>query len=69
MVDYPFPSTAEQSVVEAIFEAAGDQSDRLRYVVGPDVEEYARLRWSTSEEQYLAGMRALTGQTAWREKA
>ncbi len=69
MVDYPFPSTAEQSVVEAIFEAAGDDSDRLRYVVGPDVEEYARLRWSTSEEQYLAGMRALTGQTAWREKA
>lgn len=68
MVDYPFPSTEEQSVVEAIFEAANDESDRLRYVVGPDVEEYARLRWSTSEDEYLAGMHALTGQTAWRER-
>ncbi|MBC7314168.1 MAG: SDR family oxidoreductase [Rhizobium sp.] len=69
MIAYPFPSTEEQSVVEAIFAAANDDTHRLRYVVGPDVEEYARLRWSTSEEQYLAGMHALTGQAAWREKA
>lgn len=69
VVDYPFPSTEEQSVVQAIYLAASDDTHRLRYVVGPDVEEYARLRWSTSEEQYLASMRALTGQTAWRGKA
>ncbi|MHB0953107.1 MAG: SDR family oxidoreductase [Allorhizobium sp.] len=67
MVNYPFPSTEEQSVVEAIHAAATDSSLRLRYVVGPDVEEYARLRWSTSEDQYLEGMSRLTGQSAWRD--
>lgn len=69
MVNYPFPSTEEQSVVEAIHAAATDSSRRLRYVVGPDVEEYARLRWSTSEDQYLEGMSRLTGQSAWRDMA
>lgn len=69
MVDYPFPSTDEQAVVETVHVAATDPSRRLRYVVGPDVEEYARLRWSTSEEEYRDGMSRLTGQTAWRERA
>lgn len=68
MVDYPFPAIEEQRVAEAIHTAATDRSGRLRYVVGPDVEEYARLRWTTSEEAYLAGMRSLTGQTAWQQK-
>jgi NAD(P)-dependent dehydrogenase (short-subunit alcohol dehydrogenase family) len=67
MMDYPFPSTEEQSVVEAIYRAATDPSPRLRYPVGPDVEEYARLRWSTSEDEYRAGMSKLMGHTAWRE--
>ncbi|WP_018182728.1 SDR family oxidoreductase [Kaistia granuli] len=69
MIDYPFASTEERSVVDAIFEAAADRSHRLRYVVGPDVEEYARLRWSTSEEQYQDGMGRLMGQTVWRDMA
>ncbi|KQV17453.1 short-chain dehydrogenase [Rhizobium sp. Root1203] len=69
MIDYPFPSTEEQSVVHAIHAAATDPSHRLRYIVGPDVEEYARLRWSTSEDQYLEGMSRLVGQLAWRETA
>ena len=67
MMNYPFPSTQEQSVVETIYRAATDPSSRLRYPVGPDVEEYARLRWSTSEDEYRAEMSRLTGQTAWRE--
>ncbi|CAN7238624.1 SDR family oxidoreductase [Neorhizobium sp. LjRoot104] len=67
MINYPFASTAEQSVVEAIYAAAIDQTDRLRYQVGPDVEEYARLRWSTSEAEYRAGMQKLTGHAAWKE--
>jgi hypothetical protein len=49
-----------------VYRAATDPSSRLRYPVGPDVEEYARLRWSTSEDQYRAGMSRLTGQAAWR---
>jgi NAD(P)-dependent dehydrogenase (short-subunit alcohol dehydrogenase family) len=66
MMNYPFASTEEQAVVDTIDQAATDPSLRLRYIVGPDVEEYARLRWSTSEDEYRAGMSRLTGQTAWR---
>ena len=68
MIDYPFDSTEEQAVAETVYQAAIDPSNRLRYVIGPDVEEYARLRWSTSEEEYLAGMNRIVGQTAWRER-
>jgi NAD(P)-dependent dehydrogenase (short-subunit alcohol dehydrogenase family) len=67
MINYPFPDTDELAVAEATYAAANDASSRLRYVVGPDVEEYARLRWSTSEDEYAAGMHKLMGQTAWRE--
>ncbi|TCL75550.1 SDR family oxidoreductase [Rhizobium sp. BK251] len=69
MLDYPFPSTEEQAVVETVYRAATDPSNRLRYIVGPDVEEYARLRWSTSEDEYRAEMSRLTGQATWREMA
>lgn len=68
MIDYPFPDTEEQAVVETIYRAATDPEPRLRYPIGPDVEEYARLRWSTSEDEYRAGMRRLTGQEAWLER-
>lgn len=68
MIDYPFASTEEQDVAETVYAAAIDPSNRLRYVIGPDVEEYARLRWSTSEEEYLAEMGRLVGQAAWRER-
>jgi len=67
MIDYPFESTEELAVAEAVYRAANDETHRLRYPVGPDIEEYARLRWSTSEEEYLDGMHRLTGQMGWRE--
>jgi NAD(P)-dependent dehydrogenase (short-subunit alcohol dehydrogenase family) len=67
MLNYPFADTSEQSVVDAILAAANDTSARLRYPVGPDVAEYARLRWTTSEDEYAAGMSRLVGQTAWRD--
>lgn len=69
MMDYPFPDTEERAVAETVFRAATDPSPRLRYPVGPDIDEYARLRWTTSEEDYAEGMSRLTGQTAWRERA
>ncbi|MDE1993752.1 MAG: SDR family oxidoreductase [Rhizobiaceae bacterium] len=69
MINYPFESTDEHAVVETIYRAANDPSLRLRYIVGPDIEEYARLRWSTSEEDYAAGMSRITGQVAWRAMA
>jgi NAD(P)-dependent dehydrogenase (short-subunit alcohol dehydrogenase family) len=67
MMNYPFPSTEEKAVVETVYGAATDPSSRLRYLVGPDVEEYARLRWSTSEDECRTEMNRLMGQTAWRE--
>lgn len=66
MIDYPFASTEEQTVADTIHTAACDPSHRLRYIVGPDVEEYARLRWTTSEEEYRAEMSRLTGHMVWR---
>jgi NAD(P)-dependent dehydrogenase (short-subunit alcohol dehydrogenase family) len=69
MLNYPFDSTDEHAVAGTVFRAATDASPRLRYPVGPDVEEYARLRWSTSEEEYSTEMSRLVGQTAWRQRA
>ena len=67
MMNYPFDATDELAVAETVYRAANDASGQLRFPVGPDIEEYARLRWSTSEGEYLDGMHRLMGQTAWRE--
>lgn len=67
MMDYPFPDADEEQVVATIHAAATDPSHRLRYLAGPDTEEMARLRWSTSEDEYLTTMHRLMGQAAWRD--
>lgn len=67
MMDYPFPDADEEQVVATIHAAATDPSHRLRYLAGPDTEEMARLRWSTSEDEYLITMNRLMGQAAWRD--
>ncbi len=64
MMNYPFAPCDEADVVAAIEAAVADTSYKLRYPVGPDTEEYARLRWSTSEDEYLREMRRLNGQEA-----
>jgi NAD(P)-dependent dehydrogenase (short-subunit alcohol dehydrogenase family) len=68
MIDYPFASTEEAAVVDAVWRAVNDRSPRLRYPVGPDVAEYTRLRWSTSEDAYQAEMARLTGHQARLER-
>jgi len=67
MTNYPLPDADEEQVVATIHAAATDPSNRLRYLAGPDTEEMARLRWSTSEDEYLSTMNRLMGQTAWRD--
>ena len=67
MMNYPLPDADEEQVVATIHAAATDPSNRLRYLAGPDTEEMARLRWSTSEAEYLTTMNLLMGQTAWRD--
>ncbi len=66
MMNYPFDNADENQVADQVYAAACDPSDRLRYLAGPDAEESAKLRWSGSEETYMATMRDLLGQTAWR---
>ncbi len=66
MMNYPFDDADEKQVADQVYAAACDESDRLRYLAGPDVEEMAKLRWSQSEEKYLTAMRDLMGQITWR---
>jgi hypothetical protein len=46
-----------QEVAGAIFEAAADGSDRLRYVATEGIKQWVAARRETSEEEYLALMR------------
>ncbi|MFB5268833.1 SDR family NAD(P)-dependent oxidoreductase [Paenibacillus enshidis] len=66
MMNYPFENADEKQVAEQVYSAACDESDRLRYLAGPDAEEMAELRFAQSEEKYLTVMRKLMGQAAWR---
>ncbi|MCR8632081.1 SDR family oxidoreductase [Paenibacillus radicis (ex Xue et al. 2023)] len=66
MMNYPFNNADENQVADQIYAAASDESEQLRFLAGPDAEETARLRWTTSEETYMTTMRELMGQTAWR---
>lgn len=59
--DHPLGYATERQIAEAAFLAATDPSDRLRYPAGHDSETLARLRWSTSEEEYLSQMREWFG--------
>ena len=68
MMNYPFPDADEDQVVATIYAAATDPSHRLRYLAGPDTVEMARLRWSTSEDEYLTTMNRVMGQSAWRDR-
>ncbi len=59
--------TDVNQVANQIYIAACDESDRLRYPVGPDSEALSNLRWSTSEEVYLEAAREIMGHLAWRK--
>jgi NAD(P)-dependent dehydrogenase (short-subunit alcohol dehydrogenase family) len=61
MQNYPAAYTTEQEAAEAVFSAATDDDDRLRYPVGEDTKLFSALRWTTSEEEYLAKMRKMFG--------
>lgn len=66
MMTFPFGNADVNQVAGQIYAAANDKSDRLRFLAGPDAEETARLRWTTSEETYMTTLRELLGQTAWK---
>ncbi len=59
LAQYPTAYCMEAEVAEAVFAAASDRSDRLRYPAGPDSKLLAELRWSTSEDRYRRRMREM----------
>lgn len=59
MASYPTRYCTEAEVAEATFAAATEQGGRIRYPAGADTKMLAGLRWSTSEESYLAAMREM----------
>ncbi|ABQ67738.1 short-chain dehydrogenase/reductase SDR [Rhizorhabdus wittichii RW1] len=59
MADYPTAYCSEAEVAEAVFAAATEEGGKLRYPAGADSKMLNELRWSTSEEEYLARMRAM----------
>ncbi|WP_454857659.1 SDR family oxidoreductase [Rhizobium binxianense] len=59
--NYPTAFCTETEVAEAVYAAATDEGTRLRYPAGADTKLLARLRWSTSEEEYQQRMHAMFG--------
>lgn len=54
-------TTSGADVANAVWLAATDGSDRLRYPAGPDAEDLAALRRAQPGDDYLATMRAALG--------
>jgi NAD(P)-dependent dehydrogenase (short-subunit alcohol dehydrogenase family) len=61
MRDHPTSYTTEGDVAEAVYAAATDDGDRLRYPAGADSVMLAELRQSLSEQASMARMRAMFG--------
>jgi NAD(P)-dependent dehydrogenase (short-subunit alcohol dehydrogenase family) len=58
---YPTAYSTEQDIAEAVFRAATDEGDQVRYPAGADTKMLAELRWSTSENHYMAKVREMFG--------
>ena len=54
----PGLATTATQVADAVFAAATDDTDQLRFPAGPDSEHLAQARWRSSDEEFLAGMRS-----------
>lgn len=63
MQEYPTAYTSAEDVAEAVYCAATDESNRLRYPAGADSVMLAKLRKSLPEEAFLDRVRTMTGGT------
>lgn len=61
MHEYPMPYTTTADVAEAVYAAATDDGDRLRYPAGADSMMLAELRQSLDEQAFMAHMRTMVG--------
>jgi NAD(P)-dependent dehydrogenase (short-subunit alcohol dehydrogenase family) len=64
MADYPTPYCTEAEVAEAVYMAATEDGRRIRYPAGADTRLLSELRWTTSEDHYVARMRDMFGPRA-----
>ncbi|MEJ8859183.1 SDR family oxidoreductase [Variovorax robiniae] len=55
----PDAATVAHQVAAAVFAAATDETERLRFPAGPDSEHLANARWNSTDEQFLAGMQLM----------
>ena len=55
----PGAVTVPEQVAAAVYAAAIDPSDKLRFPAGPDSEHLASARWNSTDEQFLSGMQAM----------
>ncbi|CAA9389169.1 3-oxoacyl-[acyl-carrier protein] reductase [uncultured Leptolyngbya sp.] len=53
--------STEEDVAKAIYQAATDGTDRLRYVATEDIKPMVKARRETSEDKYIAFMQARFG--------
>lgn len=61
MREYPTAYTEAGDVASAVYEAATDGLEKLRYPAGADSVMLAELRRSLPEQEFLARIRAMTG--------
>ncbi len=61
MREYPTAYTTEADVATAVYAAATDDNNRLRYPAGADSAMLAELRRSLPEAAFMARIRAMTG--------
>jgi NAD(P)-dependent dehydrogenase (short-subunit alcohol dehydrogenase family) len=59
MANYPTPYCSEAEVAAAVYAAATEEGNRIRYPAGADTKLVAELRWTTSEDHYLERMREM----------
>ena len=50
-------TSAPETIAEAIFEAATDKTDQVRYPIGPDAERFATTRVALGSEGFIADLR------------
>ncbi|MBB3182445.1 SDR family oxidoreductase [Variovorax sp. Sphag1AA] len=55
----PGAVTVADQVAAAVFAAATDETERLRFPAGPDSDHLANARWNSTDEQFLAAMRSM----------
>ncbi|MBO9651920.1 MAG: SDR family oxidoreductase [Variovorax sp.] len=60
----PGAVTVADHVAAAVFAAATEDSERLRFPAGPDSDHLANARWNSTDAQFLSGMQSMLRQKA-----